>query len=156
MKKFLSVLFCGLLVVGVANLVHAFLFFGGGSGGSGGSKKQPAGQNTLNLGSLSNFDFHQFGVKPRTDGSGQTNSGLTFLDYCRRLPDSTSNLFVTSPDNGGAIFNQFDFASNRYRGNGGSYPIAPINRAVSEPRTMILLGLGLIGLAGYGRVKFNK
>lgn len=52
MKKFLLALFCGALVVGVANLGHAFLFFGGGGGGS---KKQPAGQNTLNLGSLSNF-----------------------------------------------------------------------------------------------------
>ena len=51
---------------------------------------------------------------------------------------------------------QFDFASNRYRVNGGSDPLAQINEAVSEPATMLLLGLGLIGLAGYGRVKLNK
>ena len=93
MKKFLLALFCGLFVVGVANLGHAFLFFGGGGGGS---KKQPAGQNTLNLGSLSNFDFHQFGVKQETGGSGQTNSGSTFLDYCQKLPDSSSNLLVST------------------------------------------------------------
>ena len=153
MKKFLLALFCGLFVVGVANLGHAFLFFGGGGGGS---KKQPAGRNTSNLGSLSNFDFHQFGVKQETGGSGQTNSGSTFLDYCQKLPDPSSNLLVSTPDYGGAIFNHFDFASNRYRGNGESGPIAQINGAVSEPATMILLGLGLIGLAGYGRVKLNK
>jgi len=153
MKKFLSVLFCGLLVVGVANLVHAFLFFGGGSGGS---KKQPAGQNTLNLASLSNFDFHRFGVKQETGDSGQTNSGSSFLDYFRKLPDSTSNLFAWNSDYGSAIFNHLDFASDRYRVDRGSDPIAQINGAVSESGTMLLLGLGLIGLAGCGRVKLNK
>jgi len=50
-----------------------------------------------------------------------------------------------------------DFGSVRgdsfYLGNGG--PI-PIPGQVPEPATLLLLGSGLIGLAGYGRKKFFK
>jgi PEP-CTERM motif len=132
-------LLCGLVVVGVADMGHAFKFFGGG----GGHKKSSAGPR-LDVDSLVNFDFHQFGVDAKNGDPIPTH-----IDYFKNLPDFGSNLAEAGPKF------RFDSESNN-GGSGESGYIAHNTTPVSEPGTMILLGIGLIGLASYGRKKFNN
>lgn len=153
MRKFLLGLVCGLVVVGVANMGHAFWLFGGGGGG--GNKHSSARTPSLDAAALFNFDFHQFRLDPKTGEPGSNNSVSNPFEDFLKLPELGSNHFVWNHDDGGQNFIHSDFDSNHI-GNWQSGIVAGTTAPVPEPASMLLFGTGSIVFAGYLRKKLKK
>jgi hypothetical protein len=92
-------------------------------------------------------------------GSGNYNSIFEFDNKNKKLGAGATLVYEITGDS--LIAESFyNSASNKsavsIKGSGGELDGIGTGLPVPEPATMVLLGLGLIGLAGFGRKKFLK
>jgi hypothetical protein len=122
------------------------------------------------------FDFGAIGLDDviadvfngRTAGWGVTNTGPDgFWGDLEWVADSADDHWVSSSyinegdENLTMTFNfdqhfRNDNATSMWMGGVGAWAVTNNVAPVPEPSTIVLMGLGLVGLAGFGRKKFKK
>ena len=121
---------------------HAFPFLGGGGGGK---------RAHVNMGASGKFDNKLFQNQGRTIQN--QNSNLTD-ENIRQYLDGWNNGYRENGHGGGGLIIGDGNSGGGIGGYTGSTPTNGIT-PVPEPAAMLLLGAGLILLAGYGRKKLN-
>jgi hypothetical protein len=127
MRKFLLSFVFGLVVVGVADMGYALSFNSWRSG-----------------------NHHHKGKSPQIEQND--DAGTVNPNYYLNLPNNVTP--VADPNNGndGPILYA---GSPTQGGTGQSQGGGSLPATVPEPAALILVGMGLIGLAGFGRKKLN-